>query len=68
MKTSTMTKTQLISAIKNQLTIVGNTISEANLAKGQKGFKAANKKQWQMGYLAALKDTLDWLDKEFTEV
>ena len=56
-----------LSAIKNQLTTVGNSISKLNLAKGSQGFKAVGKKQWQIGYLSALKDVLDWLEKEFPE-
>ena len=67
MKTSTMTTKQLVTAIRNQLTTVGNTISEMNLAKGERGFKAAGKKQWQIGYLTALNDTLEWIEKNFEE-
>ena len=59
-----MTKKKTLTDIKNKIIEVGNKISMTDLSKGQKGVKAGLKKQWQIGYLTALNDIMNWIESE----
>ena len=50
--------------IKNKIIEVGNTISKTDLSKDLKGVKAGLKKQWQVGYLTALNDIMNWIESD----
>ena len=50
--------------VKNKIIEVGNKIATTDLAKDEKGFKIALKRQWQKGYLTALNDVLNWIEQK----
>lgn len=58
-----MKETPEIIAIKNRIIEAGNAISQMKMTEGLRGFAAAGKKQWQLGYLQALTDVMKLLEE-----